>query len=158
MSHLAPHQKARLRDPSFLDLFFLPLPALPCGAPPSANSAPTYYYEQDFISNPNLIALPTQVVVLTLLPASQGVSSLQQHIVRYSLNAGNYSFCLGSDPSLTSLTLTSSSGKPILTVSSGVCSPDRSRLRQLHFDRMARPVQNNPGNPERCSCNFLVPM
>ncbi len=108
--------------PAFIGLF-LPAEALPFNAAPSGNAAPTYYYEQDFISNPNLIALPTQVAVLTLLPASQGVSSLQQHIVRYSLNAGNYSFCLGGDPSLTSLTLTSSSGKPMLTVSSGVCSP-----------------------------------
>jgi hypothetical protein len=44
--------------------------------------ARTFFYEQDFVADPTLVALPNQVAVLTLLPASGTSPSPQQHKVR----------------------------------------------------------------------------
>ncbi|MFL6463604.1 MAG: hypothetical protein ACJ73N_04255 [Bryobacteraceae bacterium] len=87
-----------------------------------ANPARTFFYEQDFVADPTLVALPNQVAVLTLLPASGTSPSLQQHKVRYQLSSGAYNFCLKGDPSLTTMTVTDPSGQVVVNVNMNACS------------------------------------
>ncbi|MBV9036200.1 MAG: pentapeptide repeat-containing protein [Acidobacteriaceae bacterium] len=84
--------------------------------------ARTFFYEQDFVADPTLVALPNQVAVLTLLPASGTSPSLQQHKVRYQLSSGAYNFCLQGDPSLTTMTVTDPSGQVVVNVNVNACS------------------------------------
>jgi uncharacterized protein YjbI with pentapeptide repeats len=84
--------------------------------------ARTFFYEQDFVADPTLVALPSQVSVLTLAPASGTNSSLQQHHVRYQLSSGAYNFCLKGDPSLTTMTITDPSGQAVVNIALNACS------------------------------------
>lgn len=84
--------------------------------------ARTFFYEQDFVADPTLVALPNQVAVLTLLPASGTSPSLQPHKVRYQLSSGKYNFCLKGDPSLTTMTATDPSGQVVVSVNVNACS------------------------------------
>lgn len=86
------------------------------------DSARTFFYEQDFVADPTLAALPNQVAILTLLPASGTSPSLQQHKVRYQLSSGSYKFCLKGDPSLTTMTATNPSGQAVVSVNLNACS------------------------------------
>jgi hypothetical protein len=84
--------------------------------------ARTFFYEQDFVADPTLVAQSNQVAVLTLLPASGTSPSLQQHKVRYQLSSGKYSFCLKGDPSLTTMTATDPSGQVVVNLTLNACS------------------------------------
>jgi uncharacterized protein YjbI with pentapeptide repeats len=84
--------------------------------------ARTFFYEQDFVADPTLVALPSQVSVLTLAPASGTNSSLQQHKVRYQLSSGAYYFCLKGDPSLSTMTITDPSGQAVVNIALNACS------------------------------------
>ncbi len=90
------------------------LPANAAGVAP-----PTFYYEQDFVTNPTLTALPEQPVILTLAAGGGTV----QHKVRYRLAAGTYNFCLASDPALVSMTVSDSVGDTKASLQPGACSP-----------------------------------
>jgi uncharacterized protein YjbI with pentapeptide repeats len=80
----------------------------------------TYFYEQDFRSDPTLAALPNQVVVLTL-HSNLGTGSPEQHFVRYQLASGNYKLCLGGAP-LTQMTFFNQANKPVATIAANSCS------------------------------------
>lgn len=95
----------------------------PTGQPSlKTDPARTFFYEQDFVTDPTLVALPNQVSVLTLSPASGTVPSLQQHRVRYQLSSGAYNFCLKGDPSLTNMTIADSSGQTVVNLDLNACS------------------------------------
>jgi uncharacterized protein YjbI with pentapeptide repeats len=83
----------------------------------AADSAATFYYDQDFVTNPSLVAVPDQAVILTLAPGS----GPQQHMVRYQLAAGSYNFCLAQDAALVSMSVTDSVGNSIASVQPGTC-------------------------------------
>ena len=79
--------KARVSAPLALVLLFSTCAIANALGQPTLKTDParTFFYEQDFVADPTLVALPSQVSVLTLSPASGTNSSLQQHNVRYQL-------------------------------------------------------------------------
>lgn len=86
-----------------------------------ADTSRTYFYEQDFRSDPTLAALPNQVVVLSLLPSSSGNSSSEEHFVRYQLVSGSYKLCLGGEP-LNQMVFFDHSNKLVATITANNCS------------------------------------
>jgi uncharacterized protein YjbI with pentapeptide repeats len=79
--------------------------------------SPRHLHEREFAEAPEMAALPHNVVILDLEPASSAQEELRENVVRYRLNDGTYNFCLGKDdPHLSALTLADDAGQALVKV------------------------------------------
>ena len=95
-------------------LLFLWILAAGSASPAAAQSIPRVLYEQDFVADPALAALSTDIVLFDLEPLSHGQTA-GTHLARYDLEAGKHTICLDADdPFLTDVVLEDGRGKKLL--------------------------------------------
>jgi len=103
----------RILQSCFALLFLLILVA-GSASPAAAQSIPRVLYEQDFVADPALAALSTDIVLFDLEPLSHGQTA-GTHLARYDLEAGKHTICLDADdPFLTDVVLEDGRGKKLL--------------------------------------------
>jgi uncharacterized protein YjbI with pentapeptide repeats len=97
-----------------LGLLFLWVLAAGSAASAGAQSPARVLYEQDFVADPALAALATDIVLFDLEPSPRGPATRTQ-VARYDLEAGKHAICLDADdPFLTDVVLEDGRGKTLL--------------------------------------------
>ena len=135
MFHVPPREPRILPScPVLLILWIMVAGSAPLA---EAQSTQRVLYEQDFVADPALAALSTDIVLFDLEPSPHGKTTRTQS-ARYDLEAGKHTLCLDTDdPFLTDVVLEDARGK---------------KLVRLHLPHGPNGQGNGRGKPRKPAC------